>query len=211
MCGPARSRPADPSRRRADAREGPPAPLTSPTSRPRTRRRPVSADGKRRSRPSRSTSAATRFSKATVPEGDRRRAFGPLEAARRRARWQRDRADATPVARRRHRDRNRRGDGRSPAQLRLASRDGPSDRRRPLRSRHGHGADRRPDARPRDTRLRDAARPAVGLGVGVDYALFIVSRFRDAYASGARRRSSRGRDGDEHRRPIRSRSPASPW
>ena len=49
----------------------------------------------------------------------------------------------------------------------------------------------------------------IGLGVAIDYSLFIVNRFRDELAAGATTRR-RHRHVDVHRRVVRSRSPASP-
>ena len=43
----------------------------------------------------------------------------------------------------------------------------------------------------------------IGLGVGIDYALFIVTRYREAYDRNGGDVQRRGRGGDEHRRPRR--------
>ena len=43
----------------------------------------------------------------------------------------------------------------------------------------------------------------IGLGVGIDYALFIVTRYREAFHRERRRRPRSGRRGDEHCRPGR--------
>ena len=43
----------------------------------------------------------------------------------------------------------------------------------------------------------------IGLGVGIDYALFIVTRYREAYRRNGGRRPRSGRRGDEHCRPGR--------
>ncbi len=49
----------------------------------------------------------------------------------------------------------------------------------------------------------------IGIGVGIDYALFIVTRYRDALDRGVERRRCGGR-GDERRRAGPSSSPAAP-
>ena len=97
---------------------------------------------------------------------------------------------------RRHRD--------PAARVRLAARDGPADPDRAVRHRH----------RPRARRLLShtvtdvpTSRPQlasmIGIGVGIDYALFIVTRYRAGSARRSRARARR-RAGDRHRRPRRA-------
>ena len=48
----------------------------------------------------------------------------------------------------------------------------------------------------------------IGLGVGIDYALFIVTRYREALRAARTRRGARSLHGDGHRRAARCCSPA---
>ena len=105
-----------------------------------------------------------------------------------------DYADQPPAGQRRpHRSARR---GRDPAvRVRLGGRDGAADPHRALRSRRRHLAHQHRRRRsPTSARSRPCSATMIGLGVGIDYSLFIVTRYRENLADGhgaSRRRSGR--------------------
>ena len=81
--------------------------------------------------------------------------------------------------------RSPRRDDHPAARVRLGARDGPADRHRAVRHRHRH-RDRAESCAPSSTcpTSPPQAVAMIGLGVGIDYALFIVTRYRENLTAG---------------------------